>query len=146
MTKRQLLQKIESELENLGIIAQENPAVEKCCRAWKLSVCDSRLRNKPQAELRTRGRRAYRMAMPALAGEANVRDFVACVTFGMLLEVLEPEEVSKLLYAAQVATSACRTKNNFKNTPPNATLPAAEPPTIDASASPVPQIPGNSTP
>jgi hypothetical protein len=49
---------------------------------------------------------AYRAALPPLAGEANIRNFVACITHGMVLGVFEPSEGSKLLYGAQVAAVA----------------------------------------
>lgn len=53
-------------------------------------------------------RNAYRQAMPALAGETNIRDFIAAVTDGALLGVIPQKEHTKLLYAAQVALSAER--------------------------------------
>ena len=50
--------------------------------------------------------KAYREAMPPLSGAQNIRDFIACVAHGMLMDVFSSEEASKLLYAAQVAASA----------------------------------------
>jgi hypothetical protein len=41
--------------------------------------------------------------MPSLIGAQNIRDFVACVAHGMLLEAIEDRSGGKLLYAAQVA-------------------------------------------
>ena len=53
-----------------------------------------------------RANKAYCEAMPALSYAGNIRDFIACVGHGMLIGVFQPEEASRLLYAAQVATSA----------------------------------------
>lgn len=49
---------------------------------------------------------AYRTALPPLTGAVNIRNFVACVAHGMVLNVFQPSEGSKLLYAAQVAAFA----------------------------------------
>jgi hypothetical protein len=47
---------------------------------------------------------AYCGAMPSLTGAQNIRDFIACVAHGMLLEAIEEKCVGKLLYAARVAS------------------------------------------
>ncbi len=59
--------------------------------------------------------RAYRKAMPPLTGAGNIRDFIACVAHGMLMDVFQPAESTKLLYAAQLAASAevKRTRSQF---------------------------------
>lgn len=46
---------------------------------------------------------AYRNAMPALSNRENIRAFIACVTDGVLIEVIQEDTSSRLLYAAQVA-------------------------------------------
>ncbi|HEX3894242.1 MAG TPA: hypothetical protein VHW46_16830 [Terracidiphilus sp.] len=115
----------------LEIPARGNPAIVRCLDAMdraaretmkKLHVAipgepsepDDPNRKKLGAE-ETRGvvedgikncRNAYREAMPPLVYEANIRDFIACVAHGILIDVLSLEESSKLLYAAQVAASA----------------------------------------
>lgn len=53
-------------------------------------------------------RMAYLKAMPPLAGAENIRDFIACVAHAMMLHILQPEECTRLLYAAQVAQSGSR--------------------------------------
>ena len=70
----------------------------------------------PDAELRAAAKlsqvatkmacEAYRAALPPLTGEANIRDFIACVAQGMAIGVFAPNEVSKLFYGAQVAALA----------------------------------------
>ncbi len=46
---------------------------------------------------------AYRAAMPPLSGAGNIRDFIACVAHGMLLEAISSSNGASLLGAAQVA-------------------------------------------
>jgi hypothetical protein len=54
---------------------------------------------------------AYRRAMPFLTPDPDAIDtFIACVTHGIILQVFEPAEASKLLYAAQIAISSNRTR------------------------------------
>lgn len=50
--------------------------------------------------------RAYRQAMPPLSGAENIRNFIACVAQGILLDVFTGSEPNQLLYAAQVANTA----------------------------------------
>lgn len=49
---------------------------------------------------------AYRASMPPLTSTAKIRDFVACVAHGILIEAIDSKQATKLLYAAQVALSA----------------------------------------
>lgn len=58
------------------------------------------------AEAFKRAANAYREAMPPLTGAGNIRDFIACVGHGMLLNVFKESEATKLLYAAQIAHAA----------------------------------------
>jgi hypothetical protein len=44
--------------------------------------------------------------MPSLSGDRNVCDFIACVSYGILLGAIKPDTGTKLLYAAQVALGA----------------------------------------
>jgi hypothetical protein len=85
-----------------------NPAVEICSRAYARAYKaakkehDSRLYAEDQAE------RAFRKALPALSGHKNIRDFIACVAYGMLLKAIPGSDGARLLYAAQVAHSTLR--------------------------------------
>jgi hypothetical protein len=49
---------------------------------------------------------SYRMAMPSLVGLANIRDFIVCVSQGLLTGAIQSRDSTKLLYAAQVALAA----------------------------------------
>jgi hypothetical protein len=48
---------------------------------------------------------AFRSAMPQLADYSGIRDFIACIAYGVLIDAIPPERCTQLLYAAQVATS-----------------------------------------
>lgn len=76
---------------------------------------------------------AWRFAMPFLTSDPDSIDaFLACVTQGMLLNVLTQAEASKLLYAAQVAISARRARSEI------ARLQSKSHPKTTTIASPVP--------
>jgi hypothetical protein len=44
--------------------------------------------------------------MPPLSGHENIRDFIACVAQGILIEAISGSDGARLLYAAQVAHTA----------------------------------------
>ena len=46
---------------------------------------------------------AYCRALPPLAGYESIRDFVACVAHGILINAIPEKRANQLLYAAQVA-------------------------------------------
>ena len=108
MTKEQLMTEIEVEIEHLAAASKQNSAVAECSRAWTLAYARARMKNQSCTHAREQARVAYRLAMPTLVGEKAIPDFVACVTFGIAMKTIDSGEASKLLYAAQVATSASR--------------------------------------
>jgi hypothetical protein len=90
--------------------ALQNPAVARCCKAWK------RIFRAEFEESEYSGRRmaaeAYRAALPPLTSRENCRDFIACVAQGMLLGAIAEKDGGKLLYAAQIALSASASQGN----------------------------------
>ncbi|HEY6491070.1 MAG: hypothetical protein WCC26_01210 [Terracidiphilus sp.] len=92
---------------------ETNPAIVRCCdalaRAYQdVFACPEP--NETDKDRETRARDAaiegFRKAMPPLCGPDNIRNFIACVAYGMLFEVFADAESRHLLYAAQVANSA----------------------------------------
>jgi hypothetical protein len=81
----------------------ENPAVARCMKAWFRAFREAKAKNKSEYESEKVAIQAYRDAMPSPAGYDNIRDFIACVVRGMLVHIINGEESTKLLYAAQVA-------------------------------------------
>ena len=72
-----------------------------------LRATEQTLRKGKSAQLaRHMGRIAYCAAMPKLYGATNIRDFIACVTYAMALDIVPGNEGTRLLYAAQVAHMA----------------------------------------
>ena len=88
--------------------ALQNPVVARCCQAWQhayqeYAECD-------ESEIGARGWacKAYRNAMPVLAGEEDLNDFIACLTHGLLIGAIPENRASKLLYAVQVTLAMFR--------------------------------------
>jgi hypothetical protein len=89
--------------------AAGNAAVAACCQAFTrafLATLDGNLNNEISA--RADGADAYRRALPPLNGNRNIRNFVACIAHGILINVLSNNAAGRLLYAAQVAHTMAR--------------------------------------
>lgn len=94
-----------------------NAAVQRCCAARDRSLRDSRARNLDKYKAKELAAEAYREAMPHLDGYENIRDFIACVSYGLLTEDVHPINGPQFLYAAQVAISALRLEPKDKKRP-----------------------------
>ena len=86
--------------------ALKNPAVARCCEAWQHAYQEHASRDGCQTSACAWAYKAYRNAMPALSGEEDVGDFIACATHGLLIGAIEADRASKLLYAAQIALTS----------------------------------------
>jgi hypothetical protein len=60
--------------------------------------------------------------MPQLSGQESIRDFIACVAYGMLIKTIAGPDGARLLYAAQVANSTVRSQRTKL---PNLNVPSA---------------------
>ena len=91
-----------------------NEALERCVNAWhrnfklaSINPTDDNLHcmedNDDNVFAFEQGANAYRDAMPLLAGYENIRDFIACTTYGMLKKIFELDEGRELLGAAKIA-------------------------------------------
>lgn len=97
--------------------ALKNPAVARCCAAATETYrAGIKLRNDEHTRnlARDHADEAYQQAMPPLSGAANIRDFIACVTYGLLIDTIHPMEASRLLYAAQVAGTLAKRSRQRK--------------------------------
>jgi hypothetical protein len=104
---------------NVSGRAAENPAVARCCDAYTTAFMAA-FADDPEDEFdaRSHGKDAYRKALPPLSGNRNIRDFIACVAYGILIEAIDDSRGTRLLYAAQVAHTMRRTKSKrLKSTP-----------------------------
>ncbi len=93
------------------------PVVQRCCDARDRSILESRAMNLSEAKTRERSQDAYLDAMPDLAGYQNIRDFIACVSYGVISGDISPINSPGYLYAAQVAISALRLEPKDKTRP-----------------------------
>jgi hypothetical protein len=96
--------------------ATTNPAVARCMSAWKHANQRELAKGKSEGTAAHYADQAYRRALPPLSGQENIRDFIACVAYGLLIDAINDTTDPKLLYAAQVAYSTVR----GQSTPPKA--------------------------
>jgi hypothetical protein len=86
---------------------QAKAAIKRCVTAWQ-RVYDAYMEGKDGSGMtqfyaaREAGP-AYCKALPPLAGYECIRDFIACVAHGILIEAIPQKRANQLLYAAQVA-------------------------------------------
>ncbi|HTB98000.1 MAG TPA: hypothetical protein VK716_13390 [Terracidiphilus sp.] len=85
--------------ENLPV----NPAVLRCCNVMESARQAALATGKSPSTAYSEAQQAFRDAMPPLCGAKNIRDFIACVVHGLLIDVLLESTAARLLYAAQVA-------------------------------------------
>ena len=99
-------------------------AIRRCCAAWqraqKAYFEESEDRYKDPVRAAEAAGRAYCNAMPVLAGEDGIRDFIACAAHGILIETIPQERGTQLIYAAQVALNLL----HLQSKRPVLTLPA----------------------
>jgi hypothetical protein len=93
---------------NEPIAASANPAVARCLDAWARANKAERAKGKNKSEASIDADRAYRDAMPPLSGQENIGDFIACVSYAMIIGAIRDDLGTKLLYAAQVAHTTNR--------------------------------------
>jgi hypothetical protein len=86
--------------------ASANHAVARCTQAHADAMQSAIDRHKHPYDAAKEAKNAYRQAMPPLSGHENIRDFIACVAQGILIEAISGSDGARLLYAAQVAHTA----------------------------------------
>jgi hypothetical protein len=110
--------------------ATVNSAVAVCYEAYDRAYKEAIAQKLSHCDSQCCGDKAYRLALPPLAGRENIQNFVACVAQGIVLTVFDRIDATRLLYAAQIAHSTCeprqplrqpgrpRTQPNDATTPP----------------------------
>ncbi|MGA3161091.1 MAG: hypothetical protein ABSC77_07720 [Terracidiphilus sp.] len=93
------------------IDASANPAVARCMSAWKHVNQRELAKGKSEGMAAHYADQAYRRALPPLSGQDNIRDFIACVAYGLLIDAINNKTGPKLLYAAQIAYSTVRSQS-----------------------------------
>jgi len=95
---------------------ESNPAVFRCCQAWRAAYNNLRKKGKSDRSASEAADDAYCNAMPPLFGVRNIRNFIACVTYGSVIGVIEGPDCTRLLYAAQVAHTTRRVRTRKPKT------------------------------
>src|ERR1700761_2619836 len=86
-----------------------NPAVQHCLDACQEGFDQQVANGKDEYSAARAAHKAYRLAMPNPDNDQTIRDFIACVSRGLLIGAIQDTDASRLLYAAQVARQACVT-------------------------------------
>jgi len=106
------------------------PAVQRCCEARDRFIRQSRQKNRDSYKTSEAAAEAYCPAMPDLSGFENIRDFVACTSYGIVSGLIDAIEGSKFLYAAQIASGILRHEIKDQKRPaacPPTPLPGSNP-------------------
>jgi hypothetical protein len=84
----------------------DNPAIARCMRAFQYAY------NKKLGELdedddvyeaHKFARRFYLRVMPPLSGRKNIREFIACVSYALVTDIIRQFEAERFFAAAKVA-------------------------------------------
>jgi hypothetical protein len=86
----------------------ENPSVRRCIRAWNLAFNKAMAEDDDTDAAELEAKSAYLRTMPPLAGFENVRDFIACICYAQIAELIQNYEAVNLLASAKVALAAVR--------------------------------------
>ncbi len=95
-------------------VAFANPSVAHCCEAGTRAYRTAMGKGQDTYNASKAAHQAFRNALPPLSGAENIRDFIACVAHGMLIESIREDIGARLLYAAQVASNAFRNTSSKK--------------------------------
>jgi len=94
-------------LERLPLPPELNDTpISHCCEAWNRRFQTAVAEGRGVVSCSVRANEAYRLAMPPLTSPENIRDFISCVTHGLLFGTIIDAMAKRLLYAAQVASAA----------------------------------------
>lgn len=81
-----------------------NPAVQRCCAVYRQALTAG---GGPKVSAAVDAAiNAYKVALPQISTRASIRDFIACITQGMVLGVFWNDQGPKLIGAAKAALAA----------------------------------------
>jgi hypothetical protein len=86
--------------------ALANPAIARCVQVWKSAFDESAAQGKSKFDAGQDATLAYCAALPPLAGDQNISDFIACVGYAMAIEIISPIKAPELLLVARIARAA----------------------------------------
>ena len=94
--------------------ATENPAVMRCSRAWSVAYEKATDEGGDEDDAEKDANSAYLRSMPPLAGFENVRDFIACIGYAQVTDIIHSYEAESLLATAKVALAAVRREGRLQ--------------------------------
>jgi len=97
-----------------SIPATSNPAVAYCLEAYNNAYQATFRKNDNSFIAERIAKAAFRSAMPPLTGSRNIRDYVACVAHTIAINAVDGSDGARLLYAAQVASTAQSAQRHIK--------------------------------
>jgi hypothetical protein len=74
-----------------------NHAVEICGEAYERAYKAARRQSESKLFAADQAEKAFCKALPALSGHKNIRDFIACVAYGMLIKAITGPDGARLL-------------------------------------------------
>ena len=102
--------------------ALKDPVIGRCSGIWTTIFRATLDKTSSISDANRCANAAFRLALPPLSGYQNICDFIACVSYGILLGAIKPDMGTKLLYGAQVALGAipqhAKTKTRTPTQPP----------------------------
>jgi hypothetical protein len=87
------------------VAANQNPAIARCYAAFQKTYHTAFGRKADGHDAHNKGKLAFREALPPLISRTNIRNFIACVTYGLAIELISSGDGMRLLTAAR--TAAC---------------------------------------
>lgn len=93
-------------------LSNAEAAIARCTKAANKARRDAEAQGATAKECRYRAVMAFKVTMPRMDTIDGCIEAVACAVNGMLAGFLDPTEVSKLLYAAQIAQSLLKGAKN----------------------------------
>jgi hypothetical protein len=85
-------------------------AVNRCMDAYKQAYRAAGTMGADRYDRHNAGSDAFRLTLPLIQTETDVKAFISCITRGIALGVFEDHEPSQFLYAAQIALSVTKRK------------------------------------
>jgi hypothetical protein len=92
-----------------------NLAVDLCSEGFARWGKKAHEEGKSSEAIRRAAKLGYCSLLPPVSGATNIRDFIACVTYGMAVGIIPAKEGTSLLYGAQVAHTALTKRPKKRN-------------------------------
>jgi hypothetical protein len=87
----------------------ENPTIVRCMKAWNYAYrkeAENLDDDESDYPAHKAGNEAYLLAMPHLDGYSNICDFIACVSFASMTDIITHNEAEHYLAHARIALAA----------------------------------------